>query len=147
MTSSTIPKPDNLISVRTSECKKPPSVIKTKPIKKGRFIMTVEVNARHKNISEGFRDYAQQRAEKIGEAFPMVESVRIVMDFQNKLCAAEVIAQREDETFVGSAHTDTSMRAAVDMAAAKVETQIRKKRAKAYVEPARKAAQAAEAAK
>lgn len=109
--------------------------------------MTVEVNARHKNISEGFRDYAQQRAEKIGEAFPMVESVRIVMDFQNKLCAAEVIAQRKDETFVGSAHTDTSMRAAVDMAAAKVETQIRKKRAKAYVEPARKAAQAAEAAK
>ena len=38
--------------------------------------MTVEVNARHKNISEGFRDYAQQRAEKIGEAFPMVESDR-----------------------------------------------------------------------
>jgi hypothetical protein len=33
------------------------------------------------------------------------------------------------------------------MAAAKVETQIRKKSAKAYVEPARKAAQAAEAAK
>ena len=48
---------------------------------------------------------------------------------------------------MGTANTDTSMRAAVDMAAAKVETQIRKKRAKAYVEPARKAAQAAEAAK
>jgi ribosomal subunit interface protein len=109
--------------------------------------MTVEVNARHKNISEGFRDYAQQRAEKIGQAFPMVESVRVVMDFQHNLCAAEVIAQRKDEKFVGTASTDTSMRAAVDMAAAKVETQIRKKRAKAYVETARKAAQAAEAAK
>lgn len=109
--------------------------------------MTVEISARHKAISEGFRDYATQRAEKIGEAFPMVESVRVVMDFQNKLCAAEVIAQRKDEKFVGMANTDTSMRAAVDMAAARVETQIRKKRAKAYVEPARKAAQAAEAAK
>ena len=109
--------------------------------------MTVEVNARHKNISEGFRDYAQTRAKKIGEAFPMVESVRVVMDFQNNYCAAEVIAQRKDETFVGSAHTESSMKAAVDIAAARVETQIRKKRAKAYVEPARKAAQAAEAAR
>ena len=109
--------------------------------------MPVEVNARHKNISEGFRDYAKQRGERLCEAFPMVESVRVVMDFQNKLCAAEVIAQRKDEMFVGNAATDTSMRAAVDMAAAKVETQIRKKRAKAYVEPARKAAQKAEAAK
>lgn len=109
--------------------------------------MTVEINSRHKSISEGFRDYAKQRAEKIGEAFPMVEAVRVVLDFQNNLCAAEVIAQRKDEKFVGSAQTDTSIRAAMDMAAAKVETQIRKKRAKAYVEPARKAAQAAEAAK
>ncbi len=109
--------------------------------------MTVEINARHKSISEGFREYAKKRAEQLGEAFPMVEAVRVVMDFQNKLCAAEVIAQRKDEKFVGTASTDTSMRAAVDMAAAKVETQIRKKRAKAYVEPARKAAQAAEAAK
>ncbi len=109
--------------------------------------MTVEINARHKNISEGFREYAKQRAENLGEAFPMVESVRVVMDFQNTLCAAEVIAQRKDEKFIGTAQTDTSMRAAVDMAAAKVETQIRKKRAKAYVEPARRAAQAAEAAK
>ncbi len=109
--------------------------------------MTVEVNARHKDISEGFREYAKQRAEGLGEAFPMVESVRVVMDFQNRLCAAEVIAQRKDEIFVGKANTDTSMRAAVDMAAAKVETQIRKKRQKAYVETARKAAQSAEAAK
>jgi ribosomal subunit interface protein len=109
--------------------------------------MTGGVSARLKNISEGFRDYAQQRAKKIGEAFPMVESVRVVMEFQDKYCAAEVIAQRKNETFVGTAHADTSMRAAVDIAAAKVETQIRKKRAKAYVEPARKAAQAAEAAK
>ena len=74
--------------------------------------MTVEVNARHKNISEAFREYARQRGEKIGEAFPMVESVRVVMDFQNKLCAAEIIAQRKDEMFVGTANTDTSMRAA-----------------------------------
>ena len=109
--------------------------------------MTVEINARHKNISEGFREYARSRVAKFAEAFPMVESVRVVMDFQNKLCAAEVIAQRKDEKFVGKADTDTSMRAAVDMAVAKVEAQIRKKRAKAYVEPARKAAQAAEAAK
>ena len=71
--------------------------------------MTVEVNARHKNISEGFRDYAQTRAKKIGEAFPMVESVRVVMDFQNNFCAAEVIAQRKDETFVGSALTTAAI--------------------------------------
>ena len=65
--------------------------------------MTVEINARHKNISEGFREYAKQRAENLGEAFPMVESVRVVMDFQNTLCAAEVIAQRKDEKFIGTA--------------------------------------------
>lgn len=109
--------------------------------------MTIEVIARHKKISDFFRDYAQKRGEKLGEKFPMVEHVSIVLDFQNNYCSAEVIAQRKDEKFVAKVESDISIRSATDSAAAKVERQIRRKRQMTSQVPVRKSALAAEAAK
>lgn len=108
--------------------------------------MTIEVNARHKMISDAFRAYAQARAEKIGLQFPKVESIHVVLDFQNRLHVAEVIAQFKAEQVVGKISTEGNIRSAVDSAASKVERQLRRMRQKSFQIPVRKsAALAAEA--
>lgn len=108
--------------------------------------MNIEVNARHKMISEAFREYARARAEKIGLQFPKVESVHVVLDFQHRLHVAEVIAQRKSETIVGKICTEGNIKSAMDMAAAKVERQLRKIRQKSFQLPVRKSAALAEQA-
>ncbi len=108
--------------------------------------MTIEVNARHKTISDAFRDYARVRAARIGQQFPKVESIHVVLDFQNRLHIAEVIAQCKAEQVVGKICTEGNIRAAMDSAAAKVERQLRRMRQKAFQVPVRKSAAMAEEA-
>ncbi len=109
--------------------------------------MTIEVIARHKKISEFFRTYAEQRAQKLGEKFPKVEHVSIILDFQSNFCSAHVVAQRQDEQFVAKVESDASIKSATDSAVAKVERQIRRKRQMISQIPVREGALAAEAAK
>ena len=92
--------------------------------------MAVEVTIRHQDASNATKLYATQRAEKIVERFPKLDSIRVVVDSQRHLYEAEVVAHIKDQTAVGGKEHATNIRSAIDMAAARVERQLRKNRKK-----------------
>jgi ribosome-associated translation inhibitor RaiA len=70
-----------------------------------------------------------------------VESVRVVIDVQRNLYEAEFVVQQKGLTAVGVKGHASSARAVIDVAAARVEKQLRKtlsKRIKANVRKAAK---------
>lgn len=88
--------------------------------------MTIEVTARHVRVNAEFQEYARKRAAAIGELFPKVEKVHVILDKQNDyLFSAEVIVQKKGETIVGVCLHAENLRSAVDTSAAKAERQLR----------------------
>lgn len=88
--------------------------------------MSIEVTTRHDKIGVGVKNYAEQRARKIKEQFPRVESVRVVIDMQRSLYEADVIVQQKGVTAVGAKEHADNARAVIDIAAARAEKQLRK---------------------
>lgn len=98
--------------------------------------MSIEVTIRHINSAPGIKEYAEERANKLVEQFPRVESVHVVIDVQRHLYEAEFIVQQKGLTAVGAKEHADSARAVIDIAAARAEKQLRKtigKRVSAHV--------------
>lgn len=92
--------------------------------------MPVEVTLRHLTSNEATKAYAEKRAQQILDKFPKVENVRVIIDHQNDLVEAEIVAQRKDKVIVGTKEHAETIRSVIDMAAARVEKQIRRIRTK-----------------
>lgn len=88
--------------------------------------MTIEVTARHVRVNAEFQEYARKRAEGIGELFPKIEKVHVILDKQNDyMFSAEIVVQKKGETIVGVCLHAENLRSAVDTSAAKAERQLR----------------------
>ena len=95
---------------------------------------SIEITMRHSDVRiEALKDYAQQRMEKLCEAFPKVTKVTCVIDIDVKkhMYMAEVVANRLGETAVGAKEFSESAKSVIDAAAARAERQLLKMRVKA----------------
>ena len=92
--------------------------------------MAIEVTIRHQKAGAWAKDYAEKRALKIVEKFPKLESVRVVIDSQRGMYETEILAQQKGQTAIGTKEHSANLRSVIDMAAARVENQLRKKRAR-----------------
>lgn len=90
--------------------------------------MPVEITIRHQDAGQGLKQYAEKRAQKITEKFPKLENVRLVIDSQRHLYEVEIVAQQKGQTAIGEKEHADNVRSAIDMAAARVEKQLRKNR-------------------
>lgn len=88
--------------------------------------MTVEITARHMDATAALQDYARRKAEELGEAFPRVEHVHVILDVQKHRQMAEVVAQVRNRGTMEAAESAENMKAAVDVAMEKVERQLRR---------------------
>lgn len=88
--------------------------------------MSIEVTIRHLNAAPGLKEYAEQRASKLMEQFPRVESIHVIVDVQRHLYEAEFVVKQKNLTAVGAKEHADSARAVIDTAAARAEKQLRK---------------------
>jgi putative sigma-54 modulation protein len=92
--------------------------------------MSVEITARHLNITAELQEHARVRAAALAAAFPKVEHVHVILDVQRHLHVAEVVVQHKGLTRVEAKEATADMVAALDAAIVKVEKQLRKHRDK-----------------
>lgn len=92
--------------------------------------MSIEITARHEQISAASRDYAREKAETLEAAFRKVASVKVTLDIEGDDYKAMVAATVAGTTYVGASDNDSNLRVAIDDAFGKVDHQVRKQRAK-----------------
>ncbi len=92
--------------------------------------MSIEVTARHEQIHSRMQEYARAQAEKIGDDFPKVEHVNVVLQFEKRIYRAEIVAQSKGGQVVGVGEHDENIMTAIDSGIDKVTRQLRKQRDK-----------------
>jgi ribosomal subunit interface protein len=94
--------------------------------------MSIEVNVRHEvdAATKKFAElHAEQCADQIVSKFNKVDNVHVVLDHQRHLYEAEFVAHVKGHTVRAKEHA-SNLRSAIDTAAARVITQLRKISAK-----------------
>ncbi len=91
--------------------------------------MSIEITARHMNATDA-KVHANEKAEKLKEVFPRVETVRVILDVEKHRCEAEVIVRGKNHIHVEASETQTEMIVAIDRAFDRAEKQLRKLRDK-----------------
>lgn len=94
--------------------------------------MQVEITCRHNTISDTFREYVSQKAEKLLHYFERVTAIQVTFDFEGDRVRAEMLVDAEHKhDFV--THHETSANeigACFDQVLSKMEQQIRKYKGK-----------------
>ena len=88
--------------------------------------MSIEVTARHKDISARLQDYAREKAATIESEYPKTSSVKVVLDFDRHVYRTHVTATVDGIQFDGDADDTDNIVKTIDEAADKVNRQIRK---------------------
>jgi putative sigma-54 modulation protein len=88
--------------------------------------LNITVNARHMDITEAIRAYAQEKSEKLQRYFDRIMSIEIIIDIEGGTPAVEVVVTAaHSTTFVGH-HRGEDMYGCIDNAIHKVEEQLRR---------------------
>lgn len=88
--------------------------------------MSIEVTARHKDISTRLQDYAKGKAEGISADYPKTTSVKVVLDFDRHVYKTHVTATIDGFQFDGDAEDNDNIIKTIDEATDKVYRQARK---------------------
>jgi putative sigma-54 modulation protein len=88
--------------------------------------VNITVNARHMDITEAIRAYAQDKAHKLQRYFDRIMSIEIIIDIEGGTPMVEVVVTASHQnTFVGH-HRGEDMYGCIDNAIHKVEEQLRR---------------------
>ena len=88
--------------------------------------MDVSISGRHVDVTEAMREHAKQRGEQLAEHFMPVARFQVTLDIDGKAHAVEMIASMSrGDPLVAHASTE-DMYSAIDLAAEKLEHQLRR---------------------
>ena len=90
--------------------------------------MQVEITCRHDSISNEFRDYVSQKAEKLLHYFERVTAIQVTFDFEGDRVRAEMLVDAEHKHDFVTHHeaSASEVGACFDQVLSKMEQQIRK---------------------
>ena len=75
--------------------------------------MTVEITARHLDISDSLNEFARAKADKLGGEFPAIESIRVVMDEDGPFFSAVVTVRGGRNMNADGSHRDADIHVAI----------------------------------
>ena len=87
--------------------------------------MEVIVSARHFELGDELRTYAEAKVTELAQEHPKLTTVRVVLEFQRNWHMAEIHLNGKHLDLIASAKTD-DMYASIDATAEKLERQFRK---------------------
>ncbi len=83
--------------------------------------MIVTVAARHMDVTDPLKIYAEEKANKMSRYFDRIQDIEVVFDHQNNLMTAEMIVNAEHNHRFVVHHTDGDAYACMDACAEKME--------------------------
>jgi putative sigma-54 modulation protein len=84
------------------------------------------VTGRHIDVTEAMREHARQRTDRLSEHFIHLNRMQVTLDMDGGAHVVEMIASpRRGDPIISRGHTE-DMYSAIDMAADKMEEQLRR---------------------
>jgi len=92
--------------------------------------MQISVTARHMDITDAIRAYANEKVENALNEFPRIERVHVVLNVEKYRHFAEVFVQAKNHIRVEGQDESDDMYVSIDRAVEKVQRQLRRLRDK-----------------
>ena len=100
--------------------------------------MQIHLTARHCELGADVREFAQQRLEKLSRYDHRIREVRVIVSQERKLHTAEItLRAHQQDVVITETHADA--RAAIELAADRLEERVRRGKEKRVREPRREA--------
>ena len=98
--------------------------------------MQIHLTARHCELGPDVREFAQQRLEKLNRYDSRIQEVRVIVSQERKLHTAEIkVRAHQQDVVITESHADA--RAAIELAASRLEDRIRRRKEKRVSAPRR----------
>ena len=98
--------------------------------------MQIHLTARHCELGPDVRGFAEQRLEKLHKYDSRIQEVRVIVSQERKLHTAEItLRAHQQDVVISESHADA--RAAIELAAARLEDRIRRRKEKRVSAPRR----------
>ena len=94
--------------------------------------MKVSVTARHAEVSNSVREYAELKAGKLLRYFDRLQFVEVILDREHQTWKAEMIATGGGKLAVVAQHTSEEIHAAIDVVVDKLERQLTREKEKRH---------------
>ena len=88
----------------------------------------ITVTARHMDLTDSMRDYAEKKVRKMHFGYPRVVEVKVILDSQAHGHIAEVIVFAADHVTIEADTETENLYEAIDLTMEKIERQMRKEK-------------------
>ena len=88
--------------------------------------MQIKIAARHGHLSETQQQFIREKAEKLLHFFDRITLIEVTVDLQKDAKQVEFVVQAEHKQDLVAHESHADLHAAVDLALAKIESQIRR---------------------
>jgi putative sigma-54 modulation protein len=96
----------------------------------------IHLTARHCELGADLRAFAQQRLEKLNKYDDAIQEVRVIVSQERKLHTAEItLRAHHQDVIITESHADA--RAAIELAADRLEDRVRRRKEKRVSAPRR----------
>ncbi len=92
--------------------------------------MQVSITGRHVNVTDNVKVHVEEKLERCLGVFPRIETIKVILDTENRDQVAEVIIQAADHIRVTATEKSENLYDAIDRSIEHAERQMRKQRDK-----------------
>ena len=92
--------------------------------------MQVSITGRHVNVTDNVKTHVEDKLERSLGVFPRIESVRVILDTENRDQVSEVIIQGSNHIRITAIEKSENLYDAIDRSIEHAERQMRKHRDK-----------------
>ncbi len=92
--------------------------------------MQVSITGRHVNVTDNVKAHVEDKLERCLGVFPRIESIRVILDTENRDQVSEIIIQGANHIRVTATEKSDNLYDAIDRSIEHAERQMRKQRDK-----------------
>ncbi|MDF7825260.1 ribosome-associated translation inhibitor RaiA [Pontiellaceae bacterium B12227] len=92
--------------------------------------MQVSITGRHVNVTDNVKAHVEDKLERCLGVFPRIESVRVILEEENRDQVSEIIIQGSNHIRVTAKESSENLYDAIDRSIEHAERQMRKQRDK-----------------
>ena len=92
--------------------------------------MQVSITGRHVNVTDNIKAHVEDKLERCLGVFPRIESIRVILDTENRDQVSEVIIQGSNHIRITAEEKSENLFDAIDRSIEHAERQMRKQRDK-----------------
>jgi putative sigma-54 modulation protein len=92
--------------------------------------MQISITGRHVNVTSNVKDHVNEKLERCLGIFPRIETIRVILDKENRDYVSEVVVQAANHIRVTSKEMSENLYDSIDRSIEHAERQMRKQRDK-----------------